>query len=157
MEMPEAIRNAAPTATRVEESTAQDINERIHQRTEATLARAAADRQSIEQRLRELDQEWDIERVLQTNFAIINLTGITLGSLVFRPWYLLTGIAAGFMIEHALKGWCPPVPIFRRMGFRTAREIDRERYALKALRGDFKEVGEPGQAFRAATGEPDLA
>ena len=26
------------------------------------------------------------------------------------------------------------------MGFRTASEIDYERYALKALRGDFKDV-----------------
>jgi hypothetical protein len=28
------------------------------------------------------------------------------------------------------------------MGFRTAAEIDRERYALKALRGDFSEIGD---------------
>jgi hypothetical protein len=42
--------------------------------------------------------------------------------------------------EHAVQGWCPPLPILRRMGFRTAREIDTERTALKALRGDFARV-----------------
>jgi hypothetical protein len=45
------------------------------------------------------------------------------------------------------------VPILRRKGVRTRREIDAERYALKALRGDFVEVkreGEPIAEARAA-------
>jgi hypothetical protein len=45
-----------------------------------------------------------------------------------------------FLLQHALQGWCPPVPVFRRLGVRTTAEIDRERYALKALRGDFKRL-----------------
>jgi hypothetical protein len=32
------------------------------------------------------------------------------------------------------------VPIFRRLGVRTRDEINREKYALKALRGDFDEI-----------------
>ena len=32
------------------------------------------------------------------------------------------------------------MPLFRHLGFRTAREIDEERCALKALRGDFDNV-----------------
>lgn len=139
-----------PTATRVEESTQAAVNQQIRRNTEASLTRAAADRDGIERRLRELDEEWEMERALQTNFAVVNLMSITLGALVARPWFLLTGIAAGFMAEHALKGWCPPVPILRRLGFRTAREINQERYALKALRGDFKAVEHPGKAYRAA-------
>jgi hypothetical protein len=34
------------------------------------------------------------------------------------------------------QGWCPPLTVFRRLGVRTRREIDLERYAIKALRGD---------------------
>jgi hypothetical protein len=30
--------------------------------------------------------------------------------------------------------------VFRRLGFRTASEIDAERYALKAIRGDFERL-----------------
>ena len=37
------------------------------------------------------------------------------------------------------------MPILRRLGYRTAREIDEERVALKALRGDFR-TAEPGDA-----------
>ena len=32
------------------------------------------------------------------------------------------------------------MPILRRLKFRTADEIGKERYALKALRGDFQPV-----------------
>ncbi len=148
-----AIRKASPTTTRVQASTAPEVNQRISHETEATLARAAVDREGIERRLRELDEEWDIERALQTNFAAVNLASITLGALVARPWFLLTGVAAGFMFKHALKGWCPPVPVLRRLGFRTASEIAQERYALKALRGDFQGVDstQPRKALEAAS------
>ena len=36
------------------------------------------------------------------------------------------------------------MPVFRRLGVRTAGEIDRERYALKALRGDFDRIAPSG-------------
>src|SRR5689334_13342064 len=106
MALLKAMREPAPSATRVQQSTAPEVNRRIAQQTETTLARAAADREGIPRRLRELDQEWDIERMLQTNFGVVNLASITLGALLARPWFLLTGVAAGFMARHALEGWC---------------------------------------------------
>lgn len=51
-----------------------------------------------------MEQEWDIERTLQTNFAIVNLVGIALGALVDRRWYLFPAAATGFMVKHALQG-----------------------------------------------------
>ena len=56
---------------------------------------------------------------------------------------------AGFLLQHAVQGWCPPVPVMRRLGFRTEREIDAERTALKALRGDFREIN-PARPWRYA-------
>jgi len=46
------------------------------------------------------------------------------------------------------------MPIFRRLGLRTSREIARERYAVKALRGDFvgMNVGRPADGDRVAGG-----
>ena len=49
----------------------------------------------------------------------------------------LPALVTAFLFQHAIQGWCPPLPILRRMGYRTMREIDIERTALKALRGDF--------------------
>lgn len=128
----------SPTATRVQEQTREDVNAQIRGETEMKVARAAANREALERRLRDLDEEWDIERVLQTNFGLVGLVSVTLGALVSRRWFLLAGIAAVFMGQHAIQGWCPPVPVFRRAGFRTAREINQERFALKAIRGDFR-------------------
>jgi hypothetical protein len=51
-----------------------------------------------------------------------------------------------FFAQHALQGWCPPLPILRRHGVRAAREIERERYAIKALRGDFDSIPAPQAA-----------
>lgn len=81
-----------------------------------------------------------MERTLEANAASIALLGLGLGALVSRRFFVLPGVVAGFLLQHAVQGWCPPVPIFRRLGFRTAREIASERYALKVLRGDFNDL-----------------
>lgn len=91
----------------------------------------------IARRLRELDEEWDMERTLETNASSIALIGLGLGAAVSRRFYLLPALVMGFLLQHALQGWCPPVPLFRRLRVRTQSEIELERYALKALRGDF--------------------
>jgi hypothetical protein len=97
----------------------------------------SADRRLIDVRLEELDGEWDIERILEANAAAVSLIGLTLARFVSRRWFLLPAAVAAFLLQHAVQGWCPPVPLFRRLGIRTQREIDEERYALKAMRGDF--------------------
>lgn len=57
-----------------------------------------------------------------------------------RRWLLLSGTVCGFLLQHALQGWCPPLPAIRALGVRTKEEIDSERYALKVARGDFGEA-----------------
>jgi hypothetical protein len=81
-----------------------------------------------------------MERTLEANAATLAFGGTVLGALGHRRWLLLSGIASGFLLQHALQGWCPPVPLLRRLGIRTAAEIDAERYALKLLRGDFDQA-----------------
>ena len=91
----------------------------------------------IERRLRELDAEWDIERAIEANASALAFTGIALGGTVDKRWLALSALVTGFLFQHAVQGWCPPVPVLRRFGYRTAYEIEQERQALKALRGDF--------------------
>ena len=54
------------------------------------------------------------------------------GALGSRRWLWLPGFVTAFLFQHAVQGWCPPVPLLRRLGVRTAREIELERSALKA-------------------------
>ena len=130
-----------PTSTRVERNTRREINELIRTQTDARLARLEAG-QSVELRARlaELDREWDIERVLQANASTLVVLGCILGAKVDRRFLLLPAAVLTFFAQHALQGWCPPLPVLRRHGVRAAREIERERYAVKALRGDFDSI-----------------
>ncbi len=128
----------AKTVSRVPEHTSDQVNERIDAQAEERVAHAAdAGPQAIDCRLAELEEEWDIERTLELNFALVVLGGLGLSAAFGRRWAVLPAVASVFMVQHVLQGWCPPVPFLRRLGFRTQVEIDEERYALKALRGDF--------------------
>lgn len=60
-------------------------------------------------------------------------------------------IVTAFLLQHAVQGWCPPVPILRRLGYRTNREQDDERIALKFLRGDFDPLLAAGERSAAQT------
>jgi hypothetical protein len=113
-------------------------NQRIDAQAQQCLERyAPADREAISRHIDALDREWDVERYLQMNAGIVSLSGVVLGSMVSRRFLVLPAVVFGFFFQHATQGWCPPLPVFRKMGVRTRREINQEKYALKALRGDF--------------------
>ena len=123
---------------RVRANTVPEVNRRIDEQIERNIRHYSGQtKEEIYRRIRELDQEWDFERVLETMASSISLTGVVLGSLVDRRWYLLPTAVLSFLLLHAIQGWCPPLPILRGLGIRTREEIARERYALKALAGDF--------------------
>lgn len=129
------------TVERVPQHTSDFVNEQIDRQTEESVARhAAAGSDSITHRLAELDREWDIERTLEANAASVAAIGAGLALFVDRRFAVLPLMVGGFLLQHAVQGWCPPLPIFRRLGVRTSSEIDHERYALKALRGDFRNI-----------------
>jgi len=137
------------SALRVSTNTDQSINESIRRRTEMNVAYLAGHPEQIERRLRELDSEWDIERMLETGSATVTLAGLILGVARDRKWLLLSLVVQGFFLQHAIQGWCPPLPVLRRLGFRTQQEIEQERYALKAIRGDFTESSQPVKVMQA--------
>ena len=130
----------APTRSRVPSHTRQAVNRRIRSDIRERVGRLATRRRDIENRLHELDREWDIERAIEANASVLALGGVVLAASVDKRWLALPGLVTAFLLQHAVQGWCPPVPVLRRLGFRTADEINQERYALKALRGDFRTV-----------------
>lgn len=124
---------------RVRQNTSVRINARIDREIEDRVRDyATRSKDEISGRIEELDREWDMERVLETNASAICFCGIMLAATHDRKWLVIPGIVSAFLFQHAVQGWCPPVPVFRRLGVRTRKEIDREKYALKVLRGDFE-------------------
>lgn len=111
----------------------RDIDEAIRRRVEAYQGRSP---EEVSRRIEELEKEWDIERVLEVNASTLALVGLALGATQDRRWFALPAVVMGFLLQHGLQGWCPPVPVFRRLGVRTREEIDREKYALRQLLDD---------------------
>lgn len=131
------------TSERVPLHSPEAANRRIDQEIAESVRYHARHPERIEARLRALDREWDMERTLEANAATLAFAGTMLGAFVDRRFLALPAVVTAFLLQHALQGWCPPVPFFRNRGVRTMREIDEERFALKALRGDFGPIG-PG-------------
>ena len=119
---------------RVRANTATEVNEKIDSRIDENI-RFYRDKglTDILQRLYELEREWDIERMLEMMASSISLTALILGKAVNKRWFIFPAVVLSFLLVHATQGWCPPLPILRRLGFRTRQEIDREHYGLKAI------------------------
>ena len=76
----------------------------------------------------------------------MGLIGLALGTFV-RPGFLAMPAAVGAAVFlFGTRGIYPLLPVFRRLGIGTAREIERERYTVKALRGDFDAIAQGAQA-----------
>lgn len=131
-----------PRRDRVREHTAPIVNQRIERETRASITTTLrGGRDAIERRLVELDQEWDIDRALMLNFAVAGAVSSSLGFARYQTspalgerrkgFLYLFGIQLGFLLVHATVGWCPPLVVFRRLGYRTKTEIESERTLLE--------------------------
>jgi hypothetical protein len=140
---------------RVRVATDRKINRRLDaERQERVAGLVGAPPERISRAIDELDRTWDVERLLEANASSLMLVGLGLARVHSRRWLALSTVVPTFLLQHAIQGWCPPIWVFRRMGVRTRREIDVERTALKALRGDFDDLhldhADPDAAARLA-------
>ena len=84
---------------RVRRSTSREQLARIDEQIEHSIrAHSALPRERLDSRIRELQEEWSMERYLETNASIIGLTTAFLGLAVSRKWLLLTGTVMGFLM-----------------------------------------------------------
>ena len=129
----------APVTDRVRANTWVPVNNRLD--TEAQLrireASSSASTDALSRRITQLDHEWDFDRTVETEASVMGLLGLALGIVVDKRFLMLPAFVSTMLVLHATHGWYPLLPLFRRIGVRTQDEIDRERYGLKALRGDF--------------------
>jgi len=130
-----------PTTRKVYIHTCTSINDVIRDRTVESLnSYKDSSNEIISQRIRRLNYEWDTERVLEAGAALAVIASTILGLRHNRLWFLVTGAAGVFLLNHALQGWCPALVLLRRLGVRTAEEIFNERTVLKMMRGDFAQT-----------------
>lgn len=129
-------------ADRVKEATSSSINWEIESKMWNRVALYAnKSSEEISQRIHELEKEWDIERYLGVNMSTLAMSGLAAGVLSKnKNWLILPAIVLGFFFQHSVQGWCPPLPLLRKLNIRTSKEIEQEKYALKLIRGDFNNL-----------------
>jgi hypothetical protein len=93
--------------------------------------------EEITERIQELDQEWDLERFVETGAGTVALTGVLMSGLKSRKWLVVSAATLGVLLQHSLTRRSFPIKGLRALGIRTRREIEGEKYALRVLRGDF--------------------
>jgi hypothetical protein len=136
-----------PTSERIARTTPDKMNARIRRHTVEKLDIIGEDEARIDTRLEELNREWDFERCLLLIAAFANSMSLTTGFFIDRRGFIVTALVGLFLLIHALHGWAPPLPILRRFGVRTAREIENERFILKTRKGDFQHVPRSSDEF----------
>jgi hypothetical protein len=95
---------------------------------------------AISDRLCELDRQWTASRLSKATAGALILAGLPLAVFV-NPWFAVVPAVGGLLLAQyafARRSWLDG--LFRVIGYRTGGEIDEERFALKALRGDFKNL-----------------
>lgn len=139
--MRKTITNRSRETDRVRRNTAAEQLQKIEQQIEDNIRfYSGLPKAAISQRICQLEREWSTERWLETNASALAFSGVVLGLTLNRKWFALPLLVTGFLFQHAIQGWCPPASVLRKMGIRARAEIEREKYALKLLRGDFEDA-----------------
>jgi hypothetical protein len=107
------------------------VNLRIDEQIMRNVEAHSHSPEAIEKRLEALDHEWDVDRALMVNFSVVAFSALMAGIYRNRKFLALPAIQLPFLLWHAVEGWCPPLPLFRRMGFRTRQEIEAEKMELR--------------------------
>jgi hypothetical protein len=133
------IRCMDPLELREPDRVRRHSSHRVNARIDAELRASARHRLTPEgarAKLALLDREWDLDRAVMASFAVLGGLTFALGLRAIRGrgkangWLALFGAQLGFLLVHAVYGWCPSVPVLRRLRFRTAREIEAERHVV---------------------------
>jgi hypothetical protein len=120
----------------------EEVNKRIDERVERCVRHMAEqERSEISRYLEKLEREWDLNRAVTVVGSAVAVLGLWLARRDGGRWRILGGLAAGLMLQHGLLGFGPLAELVRALGgVRTRKEIDLEKFALKALRGDFERI-----------------
>lgn len=101
--------------------------------------------EAVSDRIRALDGEADLEGAVTAALAGLGTLGLVMGLFGARSFRLFTWAALPALLAFGLGKWFPPPALAARRGLRPRKEIEEERFALKALRGDFSQVSPPSE------------
>jgi hypothetical protein len=96
----------------------------------------------VSKRIEELEEEIAIEIFVYRGGAALTIAAVSLLMLRGRKraaWIIAIAVAA-LQLQYSCQGRNGVTDVLRRRGYRSRREIEAEKYLLKAIRGDFSVV-----------------
>lgn len=125
---------------RIPFGTPRVLDRRVEAAIGAQLRSCAGSRRRIARRLRELEEERDLESVLESRADVVESLGFMAGAVVNRRLPSVPVSWTASLVQLAATSWLPMVALLRRMGLRTSREIEIERVALRLMLGDLERL-----------------
>ena len=121
-----------------EENISLENSDKIDVYTQENINHYYHNKSHIDNRLQQLEKETSIEQIFVLH-DVVNVSAGVLLSIITRrkKWLLLPLLVTVAQSVQALAHFRLGTALLRKNGFRTRVDIDKEKYALKALRGDF--------------------
>ncbi len=101
--------------------------------------------QFISHRIDQLEQETSLEKIIENSSVALSLSGILLAFVSNRRWLLLSLLASGLFFLKKEPKDNQVQQLLQKQGYRSEKEIQRERQILQALRGDYDAIGASDQ------------
>ena len=92
----------------------------------------------LQKNLRQLNLAWGFERI-GLPLSVVFISG-AVGFLLKRRFAAASLFALGFFLQQILKKQQPLSPPLRNLGVGDRNELELERYAMKAQRGDLGKI-----------------
>ncbi len=96
--------------------------------------------ESINARLSELESEWTASRMVKATLGILIFAGFILATVHNPYWLILPAIAGGLLLQYVFWRGGLLTELYCKFGYRSGMQIDEERFALRTLRGDYRNL-----------------
>lgn len=101
---------------------------------------AAEGHDAINARLEQIEGEWTAGRMVKATLGVVILAGFALATLHHPYWLILPAVAGGLLLQYVFWRGSVLAKLYCYLGYRGSTEIDEERFALRTLRGDFRNL-----------------
>ncbi len=92
---------------------------------------------AITERLDEVESEWTAGRAAKATAGVLIVGGLALSLTLSLMWLVLPIVGGAVMLQYLFGRTSLIGEMFHSFGLRSGAEIEREKMALRVLRGDF--------------------
>ena len=92
---------------------------------------------AITERLDSLESEWTAGRAAKATAGVLIVGGMALSLTLSLMWLVLPIVGGAVMLQYLFSRTSLIGEMFHSFGLRSGAEIEREKMALRVLRGDF--------------------